>query len=134
MVCKQLKIPLTSQCGIQNDQGAHSMPRECTHSMTDRPPAWTMPTWHAGSIVSCGVRHTGASHQHGTVKNVIRQTRSCYATVAVSTRGDWWQMHAELSDDAGLAVAHVWDDGSHTREHACSDGLSSGTRLYYGQC
>ncbi|KAG8177982.1 hypothetical protein JTE90_019993 [Oedothorax gibbosus] len=52
-VCKQLKIPLTSKCGIQNDQGAHSMPRK-------------------------GCATHGASHQHGTVENVIRQTRSRY--------------------------------------------------------
>ena len=54
----------------------------------------------------------GDSHQHGTVDNVIRQTKSRYVTAAVSIRGDWWQMHAEVSDDVGLAVAHVWGDGS----------------------
>ncbi|KAG8180809.1 hypothetical protein JTE90_008594 [Oedothorax gibbosus] len=111
------------------------------HTMTDRPPAWTVPTWQAGSIASCGERHTRClpSAMEPSVKNVICQIRSRYVTVAVSIRGDWCQMHARLSDarlsdDARLAVAHVWDDGSHTREHACSVGLSTGTRLYHGQC
>jgi len=48
-----------------------------------------------------------ASHRHGTVHIAIRRASWHYATVAVSIRGDWWQMPNEMSDDVGLAVAPV---------------------------
>jgi len=101
-----------------------------TRKMLSRP--WLIPhrpwprpldMWDPSVHETCATH--GASHRHGTVDTVIRLTTYRYATVAVSIRGDWWQVQAGMSDDAGLGVAPVYGDSFHTRGNTCSDRLST---------